>query len=134
MRNYIPHYQRYGLSAARYNELRSFCLQYPLWKAEAGSLLGVKGQQYSSMPHGSGVSDPVARAAERREALLGKIDLVERVARAVEDGRWFAALIQNCCMGRALSVIDQTILPTSNRNAYYVARRAFYLALDELKG
>lgn len=133
MRNYIPHYQRYGLSAARYQELRAYCLQYPLWQAEAKSLLGVGAQRYSSMPHGSGVGDPVARAAERREVLTSKIELVERLARAVEDGRWYTALIQNCCMGRSLSVIDQTILPTANRNAYYRARRAFYLALDEVK-
>lgn len=133
MRNYIPHYAKYGLPAARYSELRAFCLQYPLWQAEAKSLLGVGAQNYSSMPHGSGVGDPVARAAERREQLTDKIATVERVARAVEDGRWYTALIQNCCMGRSLSVIDQAILPTANRNAYYRARRAFYLALDEIK-
>ena len=133
MRNYVPHYQKYGLSTARYNELRAFCLQYPLWRAEAESLLGVGAQRYSSMPHGSGVGDPVARAAERRERLNDKIHLVEEAARAVDGGKWFAALIQNCCMGRGLSAIDQTILPTSNRNAYFVARRAFYVYLDEKK-
>lgn len=133
MRNYPPHYAKYGLSKARYNELRAFCLQYPLWQAEAKSLLGVGAQRYSSMPHGSGVGDPVARAAERRAQLLGKIELIERLARAVEDGRWYTALIQNCCMGKALHCIDQTILPTANRNAYYQARRTFFLALDECK-
>lgn len=129
----MPHYQRYGLSAQRYNELRAFCLQYPLWKAEAESLLGVGGQKLNGMPHGSGVGDPVARAAERREKLIEKIDLVESVARSVDDGRWYTALIQNCCLGRGLMMIDPAILPTSNRNAYYVARRTFYLALNELK-
>lgn len=129
----MPHYQRYGLSAQRYNELRAFCLQYPLWKAEAESLLGVGGQKLNGMPHGSGVGDPVARAAERREKLIEKISLVESVARSVDDGRWYTALIQNCCLGRGLLMIDPAILPTSNRNAYYVARRTFYLALNELK-
>lgn len=133
MRTYMPHYQRYGLSAQRYNELRAFCLQYPLWKAEAESLLGVGGQKLNGMPHGSGVGDPVARAAERREKLIEKISLVESVARSVDDGRWYTALIQNCCLGRGLLMIDPAILPTSNRNAYYVARRTFYLALNELK-
>lgn len=133
MRTYIPHYQRYGLASQRYQELRAFCLQYPLWKAEAASLLGVSSPSLSGMPHGSGVGDPVARAAERREKLLEKIGMVESVARSIEDGRWYAALIQNCCLGKGLAMIDPVILPTSNRNAYYVARRAFYLALDELK-
>lgn len=133
MRNYIPHYAKYGIPAERYNELRHFCLQYPLWRAEAQSLLGVGAQRYSDMPHGSGVGDPVARAAERREILIEKINLVEKVARSVEDGRWYTALIQNCCMGKGLSYIDPGIMPTSNRNAYYQARRIFYLRLDELK-
>ncbi len=133
MRNYIPHYARYGIPAARYNELRAFCLQYPLWQAEAKSLLCVSAQKYSSMPHGTGVSDPTARAVERREKLKVKIDMVESVARAVEGGRWYTALIQNCCMGRGLAAIDPEILPTSNRNAFYVARRLFYLMLDDLK-
>lgn len=130
MRNYPPHYAKYGIPKARYNELRAFCLQYPLWKAEAQSLLGVGAQQYSAQPHGSGVGDPVARAAERREHLLQKVELVESVARRVEDGRWYAALIQNCCMGKSLTFIDPAVLPTSNRNAFFVARRLFYLALD----
>ena len=134
MRNYLPHYAKYGIPQPRYNELRNFCLQYPLWQAEAKSLLGVGAQRYSSMPHGSGVGDPVARAAEKREQLLTKIELVERVARSVEGGKWYTALIQNCCMGKGLSYIDPTILPTANRNAFYIARRMFYLALDELKG
>ena len=133
MRNYLPHYAKYGLPPARYNELRAFCLQYPLWQAEAKSLLGVGAQRYSSMPHGSGVGDPVARAAERRERLLAKVDLIENVARLVEDGRWYTALIQNCCMGKGLSYIDPAVLPTSNRNAYYQARRTFFLLLDECK-
>ena len=133
MRNYVPHYAKYGLPTARYNELRAYCLQYPLWRAEAVSLLGVGAQKYSSMPHGSGVGDPVARAAERREKLTRKIDLVESVARSVEDGRWYTALIQNCCMGRGLTVIDPAVLPTSNRNAFYHARRMFFILLDELK-
>ena len=133
MRTYIPRYAKYGIAPARYSELRAFCLQYPLWQAEAKTLLGVGGQRLSSMPHGSGVGDPVARAAERREKLLAKIDLVETVARAVEGGKWYAALIQNCCMGRGLYYIDPAILPTSNRNAFYQARRMFYLILDDVK-
>ncbi|MBQ8707768.1 MAG: hypothetical protein IJ523_06765 [Succinivibrionaceae bacterium] len=133
MRNYPPHYAKYGIPKARYNELRAYCLQYPLWKAEAQSLLGVGAQQYSAMPHGSGVGNPVVKAAERREHLLRKIEQVESVARMVDGGRWYAALIQNCCMGKSLAFIDPAVLPSSNRNAFFVARRSFYLALDGCK-
>lgn len=133
MRTYQPHYEKYGIPAARYRELKAFCLQYPLWRAEAESLLGVGAQNYSAMPHGTDVGDPIFRAVMRRERLLQKIDMVEDIARTVDGGRWFAALIQNVCMGRSLSVIDPTLLPTSNRNAYYLARRMFFVRLDEKK-
>ena len=133
MRTYMPHWEAYGISRERYRELMAYCRQYQEWLAEARSLLGAKGQRYSSVPRAPGVTDPVAVAAERREILLAKVDTIEQAAKAVEGGKWKVALIQNCCMGRALSAIDQTIMPTSNRNAYYNARRLFFIALNELK-
>lgn len=133
MRAYIPDYSKWGLSKRRCRELWAFCSQYPEWKSEAASLIGVGAQQYSTMPHGSDPGDPVARLVEKREALLKKIDLVESVARAVDGGRWFAVLIQNCCLGKPLEYIDQALMPTSNRNEYYQRRRAFYLLLDEAR-
>lgn len=130
MRNYQPDYTDFGISRDRYRELLAFCRQYQEWKAEAGSLLGVGAQRYSSMPHGTDVSDPVFRVVLRRENLLAKIQLVEDVAQAVDNGRWRAALIQNICMGKALKFIDPAILPTSRRNAFYQQRRAFFDLLN----
>lgn len=131
MRTYQPNYTDVGISRDRYRELLSFCRQYQEWKAEAASLLGVGAQQYSVMPHGTDPGDPVGRAVMRRERLLAKCALVERVAEAVDDGRWRAALIQNICMGKALHFIDPVILPTSRRNDFYRQRRAFFVLLDE---
>jgi hypothetical protein len=133
MRTYKPTYEKYGISRERYNELRAFCRQYPEWKSEASSLLGVGAQQYSDMPHGSDVGDPVARAAMKRLYLMEKIAMVERVAGQVDGGRWYAALIQHCCMGRPLRFIDATVLPTTRRNEFYLNRRLFYIALDAAK-
>lgn len=130
MRNYQPDYTDFGISRDRYRELLSFCRQYQEWKAEAASLLGVRAQSLSHMPHGTDVGDPVFRVAVRREHLLAKIQLVEQVADQVDGGRWRAALIQNICMGRALRFIDPAILPTSRRNAFYDQRRAFFLLLN----
>jgi len=131
MRSYQPDYTDFGISRDRYRELLSFCRQYQEWKAEAGSLLGVKAQTYSHQPHGSGVGDPVFRVAARREHLLAKIQMVEQVADQVDEGRWRAALIQNICMGRALRFIDPAILPTSKRNTFYAQRRAFFVLLNQ---
>lgn len=133
MRTYKPAYEKYGISRERYNELRAFCRQYPEWKSEASSLLGVGAQQYSDMPHGTDVSDPVARAAMKRMHLAEKIEMVERVAHSVGEGRWYAALIQHCCMGKSLDCIDPVLIPTSNRNAFYAIRREFFIALHLIK-
>lgn len=134
MRRYIPCWDSIGIKKDRYLELLHFCRQYPEWKTEAASLVGTHGQKFDAMPHGSSVGDPVASAAERRAGLLAKAELVERCARAVQDGAWFAALIQNVCMGRSYATIDPILFPTSHRNDFYRARKQFFLVLDSTKG
>ena len=129
-RYYEPNYTRFGITRERYRELLNFCRQYPQWQAELRSLSYLGAQQYSDMPHGTDVGDPVARMVERRDRLREKIDLVERVARTVDGGRWYAALIQHVCMNRPLHYIDQTLLPTANRNAFYEQRKAFFVLLN----
>lgn len=129
-RYYEPDYTRFGITRERYRELLNFCRQYPQWQAELRSLSYLNAQQYSDMPHGTDVGDPVGRMVERRDRLREKIDLVERVARTVDGGRWYSALIQHVCMGRPLHAINPVLLPTSNRNAFYEQRRAFFVLLN----
>ena len=133
MKNYIPAWDAIGIKKERYLELLHFCRQYPDWKTEAASLLGVHGQALNGMPPGSGVGDPVAAAAARRAGLLRKIQLVDDCASAVERGRWYTALIQNVCMSRPYRDLDPIILPTTFRNSFFKARRAFFIALDAAK-
>lgn len=134
MRHYIPSWDSIGIKKERYLELLHFCRQYPDWKTEAASLLGVHGQKLTGMPHGSGVGDPVAAMAARREDLLRRIQIVDDCAAAVEGGRWYAALIQNVCLNRPYSTLSITVLPNSNRNSFFSARKAFFVALDARKG
>lgn len=130
MRHYIPSWDAIGIKRERYLELLHFCRQYPDWKAEAASLLGVHGQAMDGMPHGSTVGDPVAAIAARRERLTNNIEIVDSCAASVEGGRWYPALIQNVCMGRSYSTLSVTVLPNSNRNSFFNARKEFFLALD----
>lgn len=130
MRTYHPDYTKYGLSGMRVRELWAYCRQYPEWKYELASMLGISAQQYSTDPHGSDPGNPVLRLVEKREVLGRKIDLVERVARSIDGGRWYAALIQNVCGGKALEYIDPILLPTSRRNEYYMHRREFFILLS----
>lgn len=133
MRHYIPHWETIGIKKERYLELLHFCRQYPDWKTEAASLVGPRGVNLDGMPHGSGAGNPTASAAERRAGLLAKIQLVDDCAASVGNGRWYAAIIQNVCLNRPYSMLSITVLPNSNRNAFFAARKAFFAELDKRK-
>ena len=130
---YLPCWKQIGISQDRYRELLHFCRQYPEWKKEANSLLGIRAIKADGLPHGSGKSDPVAIAAEKREKLIEKITIVDNCARAVDDGAWFASIIQNVCIGRSYEQMDRALMPTSDKNAYFKKRREFFELLDKVK-
>lgn len=133
MRHYIPHWETIGIKKERYLELLHFCRQYPDWKTEAASLVGPRGVNLDGMPHGSGAGNPTASAAERRAGLLAKIQLVDDCAAAVGNGRWYAAIIQSVCLNRPYSMLSIAVLPNSHRNAFFAARKAFFMELDKRK-
>lgn len=130
---YLPCWKQIGISQDRYRELLHFCRQYPEWKTEANSLLGIRAIKMDGQPHGSGKSDPVAMAAEKRERLIEKIGIVDTCARAVDDGAWYASIIQNVCIGRSYEQMDRALMPTSDRNAYFKKRREFFEILNKAK-
>lgn len=130
MRRYRPDYQSIGISKYRFDELLAFCRQYPEKKAEAETLLGVNSPSLSGMPHGSGTGDPVAKAVERRERLIADVEIIERCAKSVDNGRFYSAIIKNVCLGTAYKFL-MPCLPTFHRSAFYIARRAFFVLLNE---
>lgn len=77
---------QYGISNAAYCELHSFCLQYDEKLARLNDAYSLKSPNLSGMPHGSGVSDPTARAAELCEKYRADIDLIESTAKEVDPG------------------------------------------------
>ena len=128
---YQPCWKQIGISVDTYRELLHFCRQYPEWKTEANSLLGIRAIKMDGQPHGNGVSDPVAMAAEKREKLMTKIEIVDDCARAIDDGEWYAAIIQNVCIGRPYEQMDRALMPTSDKNAYFRKRREFFDLLNK---
>lgn len=123
----------WGISKWAYEELRALCRQYPEKKAEAAALAGTSAVRYGDAPRGSGVGDPTAKAALKRIRLLKDCQLIEQVARSVDGGRWYDALLLNCCYGRGYEYLDPSILPTSNRSAYFRARREFFFLLYQAR-
>ena len=133
MRTYRPDYVLCGISKYRYDELKAFCRQYGDKKTEAEALLSIGSPKLSGMPHASGVGDPVSRAVKRRERLLSDCEIIEHCAKGVDNGRFYTAIIRNACLGTAYKFLFD-VLPTNNRSAFYDARRAFYIRLnDELE-
>ena len=130
---YLPCWKQIGISQDRYQELLHFCRQYPEWKLEANSLIGIRAINADGLPHGNGKSDPVAQMAERREKLIEKIAIVDECARAIENGDWYAALIQNVCIGKSYTQMDRALMPTSDKNAFFKKRREFFDLLDKKK-
>ena len=130
---YLPCWKQIGITKERYQELQYFCRQYPYWKLEANSQLGIKAIWNDGMPHGNKKRDPVAAAAVRREKVLAKMALVEECARTINDGEWYAAIMQNVCYGKSFDHMDHTLMPTSDRNAYFKQRRLFFELLDQRK-
>ena len=127
---YTPCWKQIGIAKDRYLELLHFCRQYPEWKLEASSLIGIRAMRADGQPRGTKRTDPVAVAAERREKLTMKIAIVEECARAIDGGAWFAAIIQNVCMAKPYTTIDRALMPTSDKNAYFKRRREFFELLD----
>lgn len=84
MNTYKIKLDKYGISDAAYKELRAFCLQYDEKLARLNDAYSLKSPNLSGMPHGSGISDPTARAAELCEKYKEDIDLIEKTAREVD--------------------------------------------------
>ena len=131
---YVPCWKKIGISKDRYQELLHFCRQYPEWKTEANSLVGIRAMKMDGQPRGSGKSNPVEIAAEKRERLMIKINIVDECARAVCSGEWYAAIIQNVCIGKSYTQMDRALMPTSDANAFFRRRREFFELLDKRKG
>ena len=129
---YLPCWKQIGISQDGYRELLHFCRQYPEWKLEANSLLGIRAIKADGLPHGNAKSDPVEAVAERREKLNEKIGLVDECAQAVDGGAWYASIIQNVCIGRSYEQMDRALMPTSERNVFFKIRRMFFEKLNKL--
>ena len=125
----VPH----SISRYAYAELRAFCRQYGEKKSKAAALADVSSPALTGMPHAPAVSDPVSRAVERRERLLRDCNMIERAASIPSEGAWYHALILNCCHGVGYVYIDPSILPTSKRSSFFIARREFFWELWKMR-
>ena len=61
------------------------------------------------------------------------VSMIDQAMMAIDDGRWSRALASNLCDGIAYDFIDQALLPTSNRNAFFSAKARFFQELKRIR-
>jgi len=132
-RIYTLNLRPYGISDYETAELIYFCLQYDEKRKRADSLIGARAQQLTGMPGGGQVGNPTESIAIKREKLMRDVDMIDAAAAAVDNGRWKDALIEACCRNTRLRHIPIRIVPTLYSNAFYKARREFFIRLKQLR-
>ena len=95
----------YGIDAWEYRELKAFCRQFPAKR----------------------------RRARRDAAARDDVRLIRDTATQTSGGDWAEVLIDNVCYGVSFEHLDQAKMPTSNRNAFFRARREFFYLLFKAK-
>lgn len=129
----------WGISFDAYKELYHFCQQYREKKQEAEDLLTPPPgwQEVAALPDESGcilprgqggVSDPVSRAAIRREQLLRDVAMIEQAAIGADPTLYSYIL-------RAVTTKDgmRTIRPPCGDRQFRAARRRFFYLLWQMK-
>ena len=70
---------------------------------------------------------------EEYAAMRWECSIVDRALKETDGGKWEEALRRACCDGEVYEDIDPTLMPTSNRNAFFDARREFFFRLWGLR-
>ena len=126
-------WEDYGISRNRYQELKSFCLQYEEKKSKITR--GIGGMQYTSMPGSSGPGKAVENQAVRNVTYQNDIDMIEEAAKetskelapyilkSVTNDLPYSYIEYDSVMGR---------IPVG-KTEFYGYRRLFYSVLDKKK-
>lgn len=117
-REYSVRMGAYDIGKWEFREVESLARRYRAMKRRADVLercnaKGVHGEEYAAM--------------------RWECSLVDQALLETDQGRWTEALRKACCDGDAYEDIDPAIMPTSNRNAFFEARREFFFRLWALR-
>lgn len=125
---------KYDISAHRYAELKSFCLQYPEWVERVRDINFLQGQCLNGMPflpegHNSdSTGDDAIRLAELKE----KIELVDSVLEQA-GGDLEEYLRSSVCEGNPMWYIRDIMEMPCAKDTFYDMRRHFFYLLDRAK-
>ena len=129
MRKYNLKLDKYGISKSAYGELYNFCLQYDEKLARLNDAYSLKSPNLSGMPHGAGISDPTAKAAELCEKYRADIELIEKTAKEVDE-ELAPFLIKNVTSDKCPPwVLKTTYGMKTGENQFRLKRRQFFYLL-----
>lgn len=122
----------YWLPKHTYISVVHFCYGYPEYKRRYDELCQTyKGINTDGMPHGNGISDPVAQAVEQREKLSKKIEMIENTADEV-GGDLASYLKRGVTDEKATyNYLHEILRMPCGRETYYLLRRKFYKKISE---
>lgn len=120
----------YGISKFAYRELSDFCLQYPEKKKKLSDLRNpLKAQQYSDMPHGSGVGNPTLESAMKAAQLSRDTELVEQTALEADAGICQYIILAVTEPGISYEILKALKDIPCGKNYFYKRRRRFFYLL-----
>lgn len=122
---------KFYLPKHEYNMVVHFCMNYGEYKRQLAELDGKKAFVLDGMPHGTGVSDPTAEIAERRQRLQSKIDLIEATIRQV-DAPLYDYLLLGITTDASYSYLRDLGIPCGKD--YYIKRyrEVYYRIAQEI--
>lgn len=123
----------YYITKHRRYELEHFCRQYPDWKKELFLITG-PGNRYFKNDRviTSNVSDPTAEVAIIREALSGRMIIVEKAAHYA-DNEIGDYILKGATEGLSWDELYAKCSIPCSSGMYYERLRRFYWYLDKLR-
>lgn len=120
----------------RVRELKAFAWQYNEWIAALEELPEISAVDNDGMPHGTSISDPVARLAGLREVYQMKVGMVDHcLSHCCGDDSLRKAVRKSVTSpgGLTYAWLKTNGYLHHERDTYYEAVQKFYWILDQLK-
>lgn len=123
----------YYISKHRYYELKHFVQQYPDWVKEIRAIDSLVHRPVDYVVRTNDIPNPVSKAAEDREFLQNKIDLLTKTAS--DTDRIIGIYILQAIINNESydSISTRTSIPCC-RDVYYDLYRKFFWLLDKARG
>ena len=123
----------YGISKHRYDELKSFCLQYDEKKSKISRDVG--SMNYDGMPKGNYKGNPLESKAIRNVMYQKDCEMIEQAALAASGDlyQYILKSVTNDLSYRFIEYDEKLGRIPVGKTEFYAIRRKFYHFLDLLK-